>query len=138
MALAGALLALLVLSALVTTAFLTGALEQRAARGSADAVGALEAAEAGLAIVAGTWADLAPASIAVGNSAVLPSTSLDRWVAFTPTVWRLTDQLYLIRSEGVRRDASGNVLARREVVRLGRSDGVTLVPLPQRSWVHAY
>lgn len=138
MALAGALLALLVLSALVTTAFLTGTLEQRAARGSADAVRALEAAEAGLAMVAGTWADLAPASIAVGNSAVLPSTSLDRWVAFTPTVWRLTDQLYLIRSEGVRRDASGNVLARREVVRLGRSDGVTLVPLPQRSWVHAY
>ena len=138
MALAGALLALVVLSALVTTAFLTGLLEQRAARGSADAVRALEAAEAGLAMVAGNWAGLAPATIAVGDSVTLPSTALDQWVAFTPTQQRLTEHLYVVRSVGTRVDAGGNVLARRAVALLGHSDGLTLVPLPQRSWLHVY
>lgn len=138
MALAGALAALVVLSALVTTAFLTGLLEQRAARGGADALRALEAAEAGLAMAAGNWAGLAPGNIAVGDSVALPATALDRWVEFTPTVHRLTEHLYVVRVAGARVDAAGNLLARREVALLGHSDGVAFVPLPQRSWLHVY
>jgi hypothetical protein len=139
MALASALLALLVLSLLVTTAFLTGYVEQRVARGSAHASHALEAAEAGLAMVAGEWEMLPqPGTLAVGDSVLLPPVSLSRWASCSPMVRRLTEQLYLIRSEGVRLDADGRVLARRAVALLGRSDGVTLVPLRHRSWLHVY
>jgi hypothetical protein len=53
-------------------------------------------------------------------------------------VWRLTEHLYLIRSEGIRVDAAGRVLARRAVALVGRRDGATLVPLRQRSWLHVY
>ena len=139
MALAGAVLALLVLSLLVTTAFLTGYLEQRAARGTADAVHALAAAEAGLAMLGGEWEGLGlSGTLAVGDSAVLPSVPLGARAAFTPRVWRLSEHVFLIRSDGVRVDAGGTVLARSAVGLLGRTEGVTLVPLPQRSWLHVY
>ena len=139
MALAGALMALLVLSAVVTTAFLTGFLEHRTARGGADAAHALEAAEAGLATVAGEWQAFAlPATLAVGDSAVLGPVSLGRRVSFTPTVWRLTERLYLVRSEGIQLDAGGSAIARRAVGLLGRDDGAALVPLAQRGWLHLY
>lgn len=136
-ALAGALVALTALAALVTTALLTAWVEQRAARGGADALRALDAAEAGLAVVAADWNGLAPA-LAVGERVQGPFTALDRWTGFTPTVRRLTEHLYLVRSEGVRVDARADVLARSAVVLLGRSDGPTLVPLPQRSWLQLY
>jgi hypothetical protein len=138
-ALAGAILALVVLTALVTTAFITGFLERRAGRSSLHAVHALEAAEAGLAMVLGEWQGLPQAgTLAVGDSVLLPSVPLGRWTSFTPTVWRRTEHLFLIRSEGVRVDADGGILARRALALLGRQDSSTLRPLPQRSWMHLY
>jgi hypothetical protein len=139
MALAAAVFALVLLGALVTAAFYAGHLEQRAARGGADAAHALEAAEAGLALVMGEWATFPQlGSLAVGDSVALPASALGGRVAFSPTVLRLTDVLYLIRSEGTRLDADGRVRARRAIAMVGRTDGAALVPLRQRAWVQVY
>jgi hypothetical protein len=51
---------------------------------------------------------------------------------------RLTDGLYLIRSQGTRTDAAGNVLAQRSVATLARMTAEGAAPLVQRSWVQMY
>ena len=139
MALAVAVFALLVLALVVSTLLFTAHLEQRAGRSAAEAGRALEAAEAGLAEVLAGWDTLTPLhTLSVGDSTLLPAIRLDRRSSAGAVVRRMADHLYLIRAEGTSRDAAGNVLARRSLVRLARSGGGIVTPLPQWSWMQVY
>jgi hypothetical protein len=139
MALGVVLLALIVVGALVAMAFQAGHLEQRNGRSSLYAAQALEAAEAGVAVVLGDW-DAFPqlAALAINQTTTLPNTAVGKRATFQATVLRLTDGLYLIRSRGTRTDAAGMVLAERLIGTLARAEGGVVVPLLQRSWVQLY
>jgi hypothetical protein len=139
MALPVALFALIIVGALVAVAFQVAHLEQRAGRSSLDAAQALEAAEAGLALVLGEWEAFPQlGALAVNDSVALPNTALGPRAAFQPTVLRLTDGMLLIRSHGVRTDAAGTVLAQRVVGALARVEDGAVVPVLQRNWIQLY
>lgn len=139
MALAVVLFALIIVGALVAAAFQVAHLEQRAGRSSLDAAQALEAAEAGVALVLGEWEAFPQlGALAVQESVALPTTALGTRAAFQPTVLRLTDGMYLISSRGARTDAAGTVLAQRVVGTLARAEGGAVVQLLQRSWIQLY
>ncbi len=139
MALAAAIFALVVIGALVAMTFQVAHLELRTGRNSVYLVQALEAAEAGPAVVLAEWeAHPEIGALAVGESVTLADTRLGGRAAFQPTVLRLTDALYLIRSEGTSMDAAGNVLARRLVSTLARAASGGVAPLAQRSWLQGY
>ncbi len=138
MALAAVLLALLVLGVVVATAFHAAHLEQRVGRNSLDAAKALEAAEAGVALVLGEWESVPQVpALAVGEGVQLPTAPLAGQVGYRATVLRLTESLYLVRSQGIRTDADGNVLAQRAVATVARA-GAAVAPLTQRSWAQVY
>ncbi|HEX4814948.1 MAG TPA: hypothetical protein VFV66_19575 [Nonomuraea sp.] len=125
MALAVAIFALVVIGALVAGAFFAGNQEQRTARSSMYAAAAADAAEAGTAVVMADWDQFNLNTIPVGDSMTLPVTSLAGRAAYVPTVTRLNDELFLIRSVGTRTDYAGNVLAQRSVGLLARLSYVT-------------
>jgi len=141
MALPLALLALVVIAALVAGGFMAAHLEQRIGRNTLYAVQAAGAAGAGAAAVVGGWEGLGLGLLALGDSAVLPAAPLPGPAAYSPTVVRLTGQLFLVRVAGIRSDADGGALARREVgllVRVADSaiPGAPPVwPLRNRAWV---
>ena len=141
MALPLALLALVVIAALVAGGFMAAHLEQRIGRNTLYAVQAAGAAGAGAAAVVGGWEGLGLGLLAPGDSAVLPAAPLPGPAAYSPTVVRLTGQLFLVRVAGIRSDADGGALARREVgllVRVADSaiPGASPVwPLRNRAWV---
>jgi hypothetical protein len=125
MALAVAIFALVVIGALVAGAFFAANQEQRTARSSLYASAAADAAEAGTTEVMADWDQFNLNSIAVGDSLVLPTTSLAGRASYASTVNRLNDELFLIRSLGTRTDLGGNVLAQRSVGLLARLSYVT-------------
>jgi hypothetical protein len=120
MALALAIFALVVVGALVATAFVAGHLEQRTGRSTLYAAQAADAAEAGAAQTLAEWDVLGLNSVGVGASVTMPRVTIGGRSAYTPTVSRLNDQLFLIRSLGTRTDANGGTLARRTVGMVAR------------------
>lgn len=139
MALAVTIFALVVIGALVATAFHVGHLEQRTGRNGVYAAQAADAAEAGAASLLGDWEAYPQLeTLAVGQSVTLPGAGLGPRTTYQPTVLRLTDALYLVRSQGIRTDADGNVLAQRLVGTLLRKLPAGVAPLTQRSWVQGY
>jgi hypothetical protein len=136
-----ALLALVVIGAIVAGGFATALLEQRVGRNTLYAVQAAGAAEAGAVAVVGEWDGLGLGLLAPGDSAVLPAIPLPGRASYSPTVIRLNEELFLVRVAGVRTDAAGEALARREVgllVRVADSavPGAPPVwPLRNRAWV---
>jgi hypothetical protein len=139
LALAAVVFVLVVLGTLAAVAFHAGHLELRTGRNSLYAAEAIQAAEAGVAVVLEEW-EAVPAlgGLVVNQSVTLPVAGLGPGVTFQATVLRLTEALWLIRSEGARTDARGTTLARRVVARLVRAGGPTVAPLVQRSWVQSY
>ena len=141
MALPLALLALVVIAAIVAGGFSVALLEQRIGRNMLYTVQAAGAAEAGVAAVVGGWEGYGLGLLAPGESAVLPVASLPGRTAYSPTVVRLNGELFLVRVAGIRSDADGGALARREaglVVRVADSaiPGVPPIrPLRNRPWV---
>lgn len=140
MALPLALLALVVIAALVAGGFAAAHLEQRIGRNTLYAVQAAGAAEAGAAAVVGGWDGYGLGLLSPGDSAVLPTVPLPGRTAYSPTVARLNGELFLVRVAGIRRDAGGGMLARREAGLLVRmADGTTpgappVWPLRNRAW----
>jgi hypothetical protein len=140
MALPLALLALMVIAALVAGGFAAALLEQRIGRNMLYAVQAAGAAEAGAAAVVGGWDGYALELLTPGDSAALPPASLPARAAYSPTVVRLNGALFLVRVAGVRSDADGAALARREVELLVRVADSALPgappvwPLRNRPW----
>jgi len=140
MALPLALLALVVIAALVAGGFAAAHLEQRIGRNTLYAVQAAGAAEAGAAAVVAEWEERGLGLLAPGDSTVLPAASLPGRAAYSPTVLRLNGELFLVRVVGIRGDADGGALARREarlVVRVADNStpGAPPVwPLRNRAW----
>jgi hypothetical protein len=141
MALPLAILALVVIAGLVTGAFASALLEQRVGRNTLYAVQAAGAAEAGAAAVVGAWDAHGLTLLGPGQSLVLPGERLPGPSAYTPTVSRLNGELFLVRVEGVRTDAHGTPLARREIgllLRVADSAAAGLPPvrpLANRAWI---
>jgi hypothetical protein len=144
-ALAVALFALVVMSALVAGTFFAGRLEQQSGRNTLFAVQAADAAEAGL---LGTMSSLASsmlialpvggAPLDLGAMPFSPGFRVERQVS------RLTSTLFLVRAFGARLDAAGTPLATRSVGRLVHLLPDTLggapiaVPLRQRGWAQLH
>jgi hypothetical protein len=141
MALPLALLALVVIAALVAGGFAAAHLEQRIGRNTLYAVQAAGAAEAGAVAVVGEWEGHGLGLLAPGTSAALPTAPLPGRTAYSPTVTRLNQQLFLVRVAGVRSDAGGGTLARRVVGLLVRVADAAVPgappvwPLRNRAWV---
>jgi hypothetical protein len=138
MALPLAVMALVAIAALVACGFAGAVLEQRIGRSAAYAVQAAAAADAGAALVIGGWSTHGLDLLVAGDSAVLPRVPLPAGASYQATVRRLNGELFLIRAEGVRSDAAGGTLARREVgivVRPADSAAAGAVtPLAHRAW----
>jgi hypothetical protein len=139
MALPLAVLALVVIAALVACGFAGALLEQRLGRNTLYAVQAAGAADAGVALTIGGWSTHGLDLLIAGDSAVLPRVPLPAGASYQATVRRLNGELFLVRAEGVRSDAAGGTLARREVgfvVRLADSAAAgSVAPLANRAWV---
>lgn len=141
MALPLALLALVVIAALVAGAFASAFLEHRMGRNTLYAVQAAGAAEAGAAAVVEAWDVQGLSLLGPGQSSVLAGERLPGPSAYTTTVSRLNGELFLVRVEGVRTDADGTPLSRRELgllLRLADSAGAGLspvMPLANRAWL---
>lgn len=120
MALALAIFALVVVGALVAGAFLAGHLEQRTGRATLYAAQAADAAEAGAVETLADWGALGLNSMASGSTVTLAPVAFAGRSGYQPTVSRLNDQLFLIRSLGIRSNAAGGILARRGVALVAR------------------
>jgi hypothetical protein len=144
MALAIALFALVVVGALVATAFFIARLEQQSGRNVRFAYQATEAAEAGLSDAIGTLTQVALQGMPVGGTLPLPDITMGNGVSANAGVVRLTGTLYLIRSAGHRADAAGNELATRTLGSLVKlvSDSVSgtnvVRRVRERSWVEMW
>jgi hypothetical protein len=139
MALPLAVMALVVIAALVACGFAGAVLEQRIGRNTLYAVQAAGAADVGAALAIGDWSTHGLDLLIAGDSAMLPRAPLPGGASYQATVRRLNSELFLVRAEGVRSDAAGGTLARREVgivVRLADSGAAGSVsPLANRAWM---
>jgi hypothetical protein len=121
MALAVALFALVIIGILVSGTLFSGRLEQQSGANTIYGSQAAEAAEAGLSDAIGTTTAPTILPLAVGGAALdLGTVSLGGRVDATRQVSRLTSSLFLIRSNGTRRNASGGPLASRSAGTLVR------------------
>jgi hypothetical protein len=121
MALAVAIFALVVVGALVAGAFFAGNLEQATGRNSVYAAEAADAAEAGAANVLADWDQFNLNNIANGESVSVPlGASLGARVNVTPTVTRLNDDLFLVKTLATRTTPGGTILAQRTVATMAR------------------
>jgi hypothetical protein len=124
-ALAVAVFALVVIGALVAGTFFAGQLEQQTGQNTMYAMQANEVAEAGL-----TDAVANETAESMGALAVAPADSKDMGafsfgagvtnVRASRKITRLTDELFLIKSVGIRTDGSGATLATRSLGQLIR------------------
>jgi hypothetical protein len=121
MALAVAIFALVVVGALVAGAFFAGNLEQATGRNSVYAAEAADAAEAGAANVLADWDQFNLNNIANGESVSVPlAASLGARVNVAPTVTRLNDDLFLVKTLATRTTPGGSILAQRTVATVAR------------------
>lgn len=120
MALALAIFALVVVGALVAGAFLAGHLEQRTGRSTLYAEQAADAAEAGAAVIMAEWDAATLNTLPSRSTVAFPAVALAGRSVYRPTVTRLNDQLFLVKSLGTRANASGGTLARRTVAVVAR------------------
>jgi len=145
MALALALFALVIIGGIVGGNFLAGMLEQQSGRSTLFVTQAAEAAEAELRAALLSIPATALVSLAAGGAALdigpvspSPGLKVERQIA------RLTGDLFLIRTRGIRHTAEGTPLATGAVGLLVRvvadslADTATVVPLTQRAWVQLY
>ena len=146
-ALAFALFTLIVIGALVGSAFFAGRLEQQSGRNTFFAVQAGEVAEAGLSDAIATLAPATLEGLPVGGAPLdLGALTLGDGVSASRQVTRLTGNLFLIRVRGVRHSAAGTTLAARSLgllVRLGAAadsaaDSGRVARLNQRGWTQLY
>lgn len=120
MALAISVFALVVIGALVTGAFYAGRVEQRTSGNALHQAQALGAAEAGVDATIANWNIFTYNNMAVGDSMILPTITLGGGNFCTPTINRLNEGIFLIRSEGQYQGVLGNVLGRRLVASITR------------------
>jgi hypothetical protein len=135
-----ALLALVIIAALIGVGFTVAVLEQRIGRNAMYAAQAGAAAEAGVAATIAGWEGYGLQLLAPGDSVVLASVRLPGGGRYLPTVARLNAALYRLSVEGVRLDAGGGLLTRREVAVILRAadsasgDAPAVRPIRNRAW----
>jgi hypothetical protein len=140
MALPLVLLALVLISALVAGGFAVALLEQRIGQNTLYAVQAAGAAETGAVTVVAEWASHGLDALGAGAIRTLPPVELPGRSTYQATVRRLNPELFVVWVTGIRRDAGGGTLARRDMsLTLRRADsgapGVPPVtPLANRAW----
>ena len=145
MALALALFALVIIGGIVGGNFFAGLLEQQSGRSTLFLAQASEAAEAELreallTTPATTLVQLAGAgaTLDLGPRSPYSGLTVERQVS------RLTNDLFVIRTRGIRQNAEGAALATRTVGLLVQVIADTLtgtdsvVPLSERAWVQLY
>jgi hypothetical protein len=121
MALAIALFALVIIGSLVAGTLFSGRLEQQSGSNTLYGSQAAEAADAGVSDVIGTTTAPTLLALPVGGAAVnLGSISLGGRVDATREISRLTSSVFLVRSNGTRRNAAGGPLATRSAGTLVR------------------
>jgi hypothetical protein len=144
MALAMALFALIVVGALVATAFFVGRLELQSGQNAFFAMQAVEAAEAGMSDAIAGVTEASLQSVPTAGTLALPDLGLGDGVTASRVVVRLTGSLYLVRATGRRLDAAGNDLAVRSLGSLVKlvpdsSSGTNVVRrIRERSWMQLY
>lgn len=121
LALVMALFAILVIGALVTGIFFAGRMEMISGRNSVYMAQATEAAEKGLADAFSGWTTTWN-GYAIGGDSIQPVQVISGAtnVRYTNTVRRLQGGNYLITSVGEKLDRAGNVVASRQLARLGK------------------
>ncbi len=140
MALPLSMFVLVVIGAIVTGNLAVALLEQRTGRNILYAVQAAGAAEAGVTGVVAVWDSYGLDGLVPGDSAVLPAVQLSGGTTYQARVHRLNTELFQLRAMGIRSDAGGAVLARRQLgLILRRGDSAvagapTVVPLAHRAW----
>jgi hypothetical protein len=146
-ALATAMFTLAVIGALLAGSFLPARLEQQSGYNVSYASEAREAAEAGLVQTVGVVEAAALEPLVAGGAALdLGTTTLTEMITVHTTVARLTNRVFIIKSQGTRHDASGGALATRSLgllIRVGAAAAeagapLVAIPLTERSWVRLY
>lgn len=134
------LFALVVISAIVAGSLALALLEQRTGRNTLYAVQAAGAAEAGAVAVMGGWAGYGLDALLPGDSTVMAPVQLPSGSSYRASVHRLNPELFEVRLAGLRVDADGGLLARRELgLILRRADSAPagippVTPLAMRAW----
>lgn len=142
-ALGAAVFALAIMGGFVAGNFMSGWLEHQSGRNTLFAVQAAEAAEAELwEAAAGAPRGALTALVPGGAGHQLEAASFNGVIVQREVV-RLTGELFLIRTRGIRTDAVGTPLAARSLgllVKLAAdsASSTTLVPVAQRPWVQLY
>jgi hypothetical protein len=114
MALAVALFALVVIGMLVAGTFFSGQVEQQSGQNTFYTAQAAEAAEAGISDAIGTLDPITLLGLPTGGAALdLGTVSLGGRVDVGRQLSRLTSSIFLLRSQGYRRNAAGSALASR-------------------------
>jgi hypothetical protein len=144
-ALAIALFGLVIIGALVSGSFFAGRLEQHSGQNTMFAAQALDAAEAGLSDVLANAEIAALEALSPGGLPLeLAPLTVAPGVTGNRQIVRLTSMLFLVRTNGTRRNAAGTPLATRTLgllVRIAPASGAApaqLVPLTERAWMHLY
>ncbi len=113
---------MVIIGAIVAGTFFLARQEARTGDNTIASATASEAAEAGIAQVIANWSPSAYNGIAVGDSLVLTTTSLGGNASYTPTLSRLSPQIFLVRAVG-RYQANGvPPRSQRQVGMLARLD----------------
>ncbi len=139
--------ALAVIGALLAGSFLPARLEQQSGYNVTSASQAREAAEAGLVETVGALEAAALEPLVAGGVALdLGTAKLGEMITAHTTVARLTNYVFIVKSQGTRHDASGGALATRSLGLLVRLEAASaeagalpvVIPLAERSWVRLY
>ena len=112
-ALAMAIFALVVIGILVAGSFFAGRLEQQSGQNTLFAAQAAEAAEAGLSdALGGTYSAAALQALPVGGTTGPTTVTLASGIAYTESVDRMTNSVFLYKSIGSRQSAGATVATR--------------------------
>jgi hypothetical protein len=138
-ALATTLFALIIIGAIVAGSFATARLELKAGEVSLFTEQAREAAEWGLTdavanLSASGLGELVIGAPPVDLGAIQPTVG----ISSSRQVSRLTGALFLVRAQGVRRDAAGRVLSSRWVGSLVRIVSPANLVQIERGWIQLY
>lgn len=113
---------MVVIGAIVAGTFFLARQEARTGDNTLASATAAEAAEAGVAQVIANWSPATFNGIAVGDSMVLATSSLGGNASYTPTLSRLSPQIFLVRAVGRYQTAGVPPRSQRKVGVLARLD----------------
>lgn len=115
-----ALFALVIIAALLAGAFYMGRMEQHHGDNAVARAQASEAAEAGLAATVAAWNPTVFNAMANASEITLSTVTVGGTNTYTPTLRRINQSTFLVRSEGRHLSRTGAVITRQQLGRLVR------------------